>query len=73
MIYVLSLLAFLNVIPWMCMVSQITTQTTCQEQIDTLLSFHLISLQVPQAVFMATLRDALVVEHMVIFKPVFVS
>lgn len=72
MIYVLSLLAFLNVIPCVYMLSQITTQTTCQEQTGTVLSFHSISLQIPLAVFMAALRNALVAEHMVIFKPVFV-
>lgn len=57
----------------MCLVSEITTQTTCQEQIGTVLSFHLISLQIPQAVFMAALRNALVAGHMIIFKPIFVS
>lgn len=73
MIYVLSLLAFPNAIPWMCMISQITTQATCQEHTGTVLSFHLISLQLPQVVFMAALRNILVAEHMIIFKPVCVS
>lgn len=57
----------------MCMVSQMTTQATCQEQIGTVLNFHLISLQILQAVFMAALRNALVAEHLVIFKLLFVS
>lgn len=55
------------------MINQITTQTTCPEQMGTVLSFHLISLQIPQAVFLAALRNALVAERMVFFKPVFVS
>lgn len=50
------------------MVNQITTQTTCPEQIGTVLSFHLISSQIPQAVFLAALRNALVAEHMGFFQ-----
>jgi len=46
------------------MVNQVTTQTTCPEQMGTVLSFHLISLQIPQSVFLAALRNALVAEHM---------
>lgn len=55
------------------MVNQITAQTTCPEQMGTVLSFHLISSQIPQAFFLAALRNALVAEHMFFFKPVFVS
>lgn len=57
----------------MYMTNQITTQTTCPEQMGTVLSFHLISLQIPQAGFLAALRNALVAERVVFFKPVFVS
>lgn len=56
------------------MVNQVTTQTTCPEQMRTVLSFHLISLQILQAgFFLAALRNALVAEHMFFFKPVFVA
>lgn len=58
------------------MVDQITTQTTCPEQIGTVLSFHLVSLQIPQAVFLAAQRNALVAEYTSFFffsKPIFFS
>lgn len=55
------------------MVNQVTTQTTCPEQMGTVLSFQLISLQILQAIFLAALRSALVAEHMFFFKPVFVA
>lgn len=55
------------------MVYQTTTQATCLEKMGAVSSFHLISAQIPQAVFLAAPRSALVAEHMFFFNPVFVS
>lgn len=59
--------------PWMYIVNRTAAQATCLEKIGAVLSFLLISAQIPLAVFLAAPRSALVAEHMFFFKPVFVS